>query len=711
MIKANGSLTLKADAEYGRFQIKCSAGETIPVDASGAPVGQVVFTFYKLTTEGTMTAFTAAKVFYELLDADGDSLYDDSLNSVARLDITADLKSYKGKVSSVGVIVYDDSNVMLANSSFGISMPGADAEVYLLSLTEGHYLVDSDGNVDAKLAGFLYKKTGGSTVGVAGARVDIGYVNGISANTTTKSDGSWTDDDYFKGDKYNDPDICNSSPAIFARYELNGVVEATQYVSLGQQGPPGDDGQDGTSYEIVLNTGATVPCTAYAELKSDKLIVRLLKDGTAVNFEMFYIELQDEHETVINRYTGTHSNESYDLSSLFMSAIEGGKAPYYIYTKAYVGGKVVTEKTFSVTYETPFPFVRRETEWSAGLTFRNGDILILGADFVYRWSYPISGNSTVDPKTDIANNKETTHWNAYNYYDMVATRILLAEYALIKNLGVESVEMKDANGNILFQAKDGNVTCKTGTFNNIDVQSGTIGGFTITANMLRYMIGNLSTSFELSQLGWDGYEYSAKQNNTQEQHSIIGSTTVNGARTNCSLKQSGDIGAGTNIGLASVIQGAAHNFAVWGVGNIVTDGMVCGFNMLNVDPTVATVASAMTKLDISQATYFTISSRPSNGNGRVALPTYSELLAALGVLSSSRLLCMEITVTNTSSGDGVLYGRNTSISGMNTSEYPELHNGNSNSAGSITISPGDVIKILLFGTTGVYYANIISIKD
>ena len=458
MIKANGSLTLKADAEYGRFQIKCSAGETIPVDASGAPVGQVVFTFYKLTTEGTMTAFTAAKVFYELLDADGDSLYDDSLNSVARLDITADLKSNKGQVSSVNVIVYDSSNVMLANQSFGISMPGADAEVYLLSLTEGHYLVDSDGNVDAKLAGFLYKKTGGSTVGVAGARVDIGYVNGISANTTTKSDGSWTDDDYFKGDKYNDPDICNSSPAIFARYELNGVVEATQYVSLGQQGPPGDDGQDGTSYEIVLNTGATVPCTAYAELKTENLIVRLLKDGTAVNFEMFYVELQDEHETVINRYTGTHSNESYDLSSLFMSAIEGGKAPYYIYTKAYVGGKVVTEKTFSVTYETPFPFVRRETEWSAGLTFRNGDILILGAEYVYRWSYPISGNSDVDPQTDVANNKETTHWNAYSYYDMVATRILLAEQALLAGWVFHDNKLFSQNGNCFLDGLTGHIS-------------------------------------------------------------------------------------------------------------------------------------------------------------------------------------------------------------------------------------------------------------
>ena len=132
MIKANGSLTLKADAEYGRFRIKCSTGETIPVDASGVPVGQVVFTFFKLTTEGTMAAFTADRVYYELLDADGATLYDESLNVVASLDITADLKSYKGQVSSVNVIVYDGSDVMLANQSFGTTKPGADAEVYLV---------------------------------------------------------------------------------------------------------------------------------------------------------------------------------------------------------------------------------------------------------------------------------------------------------------------------------------------------------------------------------------------------------------------------------------------------------------------------------------------------------------------------------------------------------------------------------------------------
>lgn len=61
------------------------------------------------------------------------------------------------------------------------------------------------------------------------------------------------------------------------------------------------------------------------------------------------------------------------------------------------------------------------------------------------------------------------YWQLGDKIELVATKILLATYALVKNLGVECIDMKDANGNVLFQAKDGNVTCKTGTFENIKV--------------------------------------------------------------------------------------------------------------------------------------------------------------------------------------------------------------------------------------------------
>lgn len=70
-------------------------------------------------------------------------------------------------------------------------------------------------------------------------------------------------------------------------------------------------------------------------------------------------------------------------------------------------------------------------------------------------------------------------WRLGDKLELIATNILLSNYAVIKNLGVESIEMRDANGNALLVAKDGVVTCATGTFNNIDVQSGKVGGFNI----------------------------------------------------------------------------------------------------------------------------------------------------------------------------------------------------------------------------------------
>lgn len=79
--------------------------------------------------------------------------------------------------------------------------------------------------------------------------------------------------------------------------------------------------------------------------------------------------------------------------------------------------------------------------------------------------------------TKTANNfpKSTTSesqklWYLGDKFDIVATKLLLATYALIKNLGVEAVEMKDSEGNVLFQVKDGDVVCKTGSFENVKIE-------------------------------------------------------------------------------------------------------------------------------------------------------------------------------------------------------------------------------------------------
>lgn len=75
------------------------------------------------------------------------------------------------------------------------------------------------------------------------------------------------------------------------------------------------------------------------------------------------------------------------------------------------------------------------------------------------------------------------YWRLADKFEMVATKILLAQYALVKNLGVETIDMKDAKGNIIFQAKDGDVICNSGTFNNITVKGNSTFEGSVKANM------------------------------------------------------------------------------------------------------------------------------------------------------------------------------------------------------------------------------------
>ena len=97
------------------------------------------------------------------------------------------------------------------------------------------------------------------------------------------------------------------------------------------------------------------------------------------------------------------------------------------------------------------------------------------------------------PGSTTANNNG--YWQLSDKIDMVATKLLLATYALIENLGVEAVEMKNSAGQIVFQVKDGNVICKTGAFENISVSgdllantmrlkisTGGVPGYYVTAN-------------------------------------------------------------------------------------------------------------------------------------------------------------------------------------------------------------------------------------
>lgn len=122
------------------------------------------------------------------------------------------------------------------------------------------------------------------------------------------------------------------------------------------------------------------------------------------------------------------------------------------------------------------PKPRGPRAWSdcpVGTSFMQGTVGEPSFDIVlYEGHYYDCGKShvkTADNHPGSSISEQQGLWNLAMEQEFVATKILLAAYALVKNLGVECIDMRDGNGRILLQAKDGNVNCKTGLFQNITV--------------------------------------------------------------------------------------------------------------------------------------------------------------------------------------------------------------------------------------------------
>ena len=136
------------------------------------------------------------------------------------------------------------------------------------------------------------------------------------------------------------------------------------------------------------------------------------------------------------------------------------------------------------------PALRGPQAWSdcaVGYVFQSGansedykDVVLYGG---YYYSCIKSHTKTASNYPGSATDTNSGLWKLADPVEIVATKILLTQYALVKNLGVETIDMKDADGNIIFQAKDGNVTCNSGTFKNITVKGNSSFEGSVKANM------------------------------------------------------------------------------------------------------------------------------------------------------------------------------------------------------------------------------------
>lgn len=84
---------------------------------------------------------------------------------------------------------------------------------------------------------------------------------------------------------------------------------------------------------------------------------------------------------------------------------------------------------FSFIFETPI-YRAGKTPWSGINRYNNGEYIEYEG-LIYLWNFPIKGNSTKNPKDDVASNPLTTKWKVYEISDLLAARILLADFAKV----------------------------------------------------------------------------------------------------------------------------------------------------------------------------------------------------------------------------------------------------------------------------------------
>lgn len=274
------------------------------------------------------------------------------------------------------------------------------------------------------------------------------------------------------------------------------TAQSLYYIASGENGEDGNDGVDAITIDItpsIILHKKTATNTLYAVtikvFEGTKQLISSNGSGSSfkcnVDTSNFPTGLKGNTVAGTNVYTlilvvEANSNPSKDIA---ISIVCRG-----VTHKRTVSFKTVADGQPGAKGDRG-PALRGPQAWSdcaVGYMFQSGasgeeykDVVLYGGNYYSC----IKSHTKTGKETGVNNTLSTDYWKLADKLEIVATKILLAQYALVKNLGVEAIDMKDANGNIIFQAKDGEVTCNKGTFNNITVKGNSTFEGSVKANM------------------------------------------------------------------------------------------------------------------------------------------------------------------------------------------------------------------------------------
>lgn len=316
----------------------------------------------------------------------------------------------------------------------------------------------------------------------------------------------------------------------------------------------GENGKDGKTYTIIFNSFSAVfdPNTMRVNIYFSGYVTMTEGNGTAETMTDGAVQMKLDTETGWGNagFSGGSFDDDNSYSDLTLSRI-----PSTLMVRYVLNGAVLATASMPISIKgqngqdgnrgNRGPALR-VLDWrkctnngSQAFQFYQG---AEGDPFKDVVVYTLNGTeywySCVLSHSDVRNPLYySAYWEGTTRQEIVATSVLLAQYASIDNLWTKSIEMYEPGHDndenyLLFRAKDGVVQAKTGTFENVNI-SGTVG----TEGLVMKLLGNqYSNGGYSSQMQWykDGAVYAQ-----------MGALSWDGTRVTTSLDLYGDTSDGS----------------------------------------------------------------------------------------------------------------------------------------------------------------------
>ena len=307
-----------------------------------------------------------------------------------------------------------------------------DLYAYIVSCSSGSTIpTKADGTCKAAVTVNFKKKTDDGLVVFAAPKVIISVLNSSGVELSTET--------YNNRNAVDVTEMINT--AGVSAYTLNVQLLDGESLLVSESFLIS---RDSDLYTIECDKGSVIKCTekgivssavTFSATKNGAMIANPTGYKMVASFDRFLNDLTFDEKTSVTFSSGqAYSGSEIVIWKLIEKATE----------------EVIAVNKFSFIFETPI-YRAGKTPWSSINRYNNGEYIEYEG-LIYLWNFPIKGNSTKNPKDDVASNPLTTKWKVYEISDLLAARILLADFAKVGQTVFQgnymlSQQGTDADGN------------------------------------------------------------------------------------------------------------------------------------------------------------------------------------------------------------------------------------------------------------------------